>query len=120
MTTPTIISQDMDEAGYSLFLTGEGLDSTTATNLANHLIAIAPADNMIPTEIVEQNAGALTPVLVILTPEGDQPMVLALNSSGNTVDTSLFPHLHTIIQDNADQGTNTLTLLGPNQTYLKF
>ena len=52
--------------------------------------------------------------------EGDQPMVLALNSSGNTVDTSLFPHLHTIIQDNADQGTNTLTLLGPNQTYLKF
>jgi len=118
MTAPTIISQDMNEAGYLLYLTSEGLDSTTATNLVNHLIAIAPADNMIPTEIVEQNAGAVTPVPDILTPEGDQPMVLALHSSGNTVDTSLFPHLHTIIQPYSGQGNNVLTILGPNNEHI--
>jgi hypothetical protein len=30
MTAPTIVSQEMDEAGYSLFLTGEGADHLTA------------------------------------------------------------------------------------------
>jgi hypothetical protein len=89
----------MSQDTYAAFLQSQGLDATEAANLAAHLAAIDPADNLIPTEVVGQNEGAFNPVPDILTSDGDEPMVLILNSTGvnnagNTVDTTLFSEAH--------------------------
>src|SRR5215472_3600173 len=112
-----VASYDESPSNLVDALEKEGINSHTAQYIRDQLLNHLPKDHEIPVEVVSGPGPGLSPVPDVTFTDADdhkgkpdQPELLILETSGNTVNTNLFPDLKFIVQ--GDPSTANLTITG--------